>query len=197
MSELRDTPSAVERILFDPVSYIHPGRVTLPDWASFTGMRAALNDMIIDAYGLSVGWRAMPSSAERCLIDTWPRLIDVCELIGAQLLKAELTWAGRQMTLPRRIRTFVAASGGTPARSDGTHRRALRTSGMATVQAAGIDHVMAWQQASAPALRERVALMFAPETDRLTSGAPSSGSADIFLIHRAIQYAKNHPAGTS
>ncbi|AKM45455.1 hypothetical protein NL30_37225 [Burkholderia contaminans] len=196
MSECRDIHSTVERILFDPVSYIHPARVKLSDWAASAGMRAAVNDIIIEAYGLSVVLRPALTSAERALIETWSQLADVCELVGAQLLRADLAWAGRQLQLPHRIRRFVAASAGQPTRSGVAHRRALQTSGIEYVQAVGIEHVMAWQQASSPALRQRVTLMFAPEIDVLTPGVPPSRSADIFAIHRAVQYAKNHPAGT-
>ncbi|MFH5255802.1 hypothetical protein ACGTRS_31670 [Burkholderia semiarida] len=186
-------PTAVDRILLDPLAYIHPARLTLPGGMGGAEQRSVLNALIIDAYRLPIDLKAQLSHAERDLIDAWSILPDVCALIGAQLLKAELAWGGAQMSLPHRIRRFASFPVRQPMISSGAHQRRLRESGLPYVQAVGLEHLLAWQKDAAPALRARVKLPFAPEIDAFAPALQPDAPGDVFLVHQAIQYAKNHP----
>ncbi|KVO87660.1 hypothetical protein WL21_04560 [Burkholderia ubonensis] len=188
-------PTLLDRILFDPMSYIHPARLRQDDGMCTIGARSVLNDMIIDAYRLPVDIALQLSRAERLLVAIWPMLPAVGALVGAQLLKSELAWGGAQLALPGWLRRFASMPIRRPPVSDDAGGRFVRAFGMPFVQAVGVAQLTAWQEAASPALRARIALPFPPEVDAPLPEweAVPGGAADVLLIHQAIQYAKNHP----
>jgi type III secretion system OrgA/MxiK family protein len=193
-----------ERIMFDPLSYIHPQRLRLPQQLDTPRQRAALNDMLLGGFGLASG-RTTPSSvAEQQLIMHWQHLPYVCMLVGAQLLKPELAWRGRLLQLSAPVRFFMSLPLHNEVGRAGADRAAERDADMPArraadaephrVQALGLRNMLAWQQAASAALLGRMRLLFAPALDACFERPRKQlQPADLFLISQAIQYAKNHP----
>src|SRR5258706_12716221 len=93
--KMAELATRFERIMFDPLSYIHPQRLCLPQQLDTPRQRAALNDMLLGGFGLASGRTAPSGVAEQQLIMHWQHLPYVCMLVGAQLLKSELARRGR------------------------------------------------------------------------------------------------------
>jgi type III secretion system OrgA/MxiK family protein len=189
-----------ERIMFDPLSYIHPQRLRLPQHFDTPRQRAALNDMLLGGFGLACGRTAPTGVAEQQLIMHWQHLPYVCMLVGAQLLKPELAWRGRLLQFSAPVRFFMSLplhNGVDRAAGRDADRSARRAADAEPhrVQALGLSNVLGWQAAAASAaLLGRMRLLFAPALDACFERPRKPlQPADLFLISQAIQYAKNHP----
>lgn len=207
--------ASLELILYDPLSYIHPERMYLPEQFDTPRKRGIVNDMLIRQLKLPVGLGFSTSAHERHLVLNWRRLAYISTLIGAQLLKSDLAWQGDLLHLPDSVRFFLTLQICNTAPS---RRKARMT--FQEVQRFGLQHLLLWQRHASEPLTKRMALLFPPTFDKFfleqysstwTSAAvhlfsPSEyrsehaseyasevRQADLSLILQAIQYAKNNP----
>ena len=193
-------------IMYDPLSYIHPERMSLPKLFNTPRQRGIINDMLIHQLELPVGLQPPTSILERQLVLNWMRLPYISTLIGAQLLKADLGWQGNLLHLSSSVRNFISF------RLSVAKRGSRHSKGMLEdVQKCGLQHLLLWQRQASKVLKERMALLFPPildicflEQDSPTlmstemylpqpeESAMECGKVNLFLILQAIQYAKNN-----
>ncbi|WP_157654660.1 type III secretion apparatus protein OrgA/MxiK [Burkholderia ubonensis] len=184
MDKLSCSPG-LRRVLFDPLSYLHPRRLSLP--ASFTGQpaaRAAANELLLAAYQLRNDCTDVELDAmARQLLRHWMRLPQAAYLIGCHARRSQLAWRGAMLSLPQWARAFATIDLPTDAASKQQppcHDELLR---------AGYARLRCWRERLPLPLAQRFPLLFSPHVD----AAPTEPGADPTILTLALQYAQRHP----
>ncbi|WP_157644846.1 type III secretion apparatus protein OrgA/MxiK [Burkholderia ubonensis] len=184
MDKLSCSPG-LRRVLFDPLSYLHPRRLSLP--VSFTGQpaaRAAANELLLAAYQLRNDCTdAELDAMARQLLRHWMRLPQAAYLIGCHARRSQLAWRGAMLSLPQWARAFATIDLPTDAASKQQppcHDELLR---------AGYARLRCWRERLPLPLAQRFPLLFSPHVD----AAPTEPGADPTILTLALQYAQRHP----
>jgi type III secretion system OrgA/MxiK family protein len=176
-------------ILAEPLSYLHPHRLSLP--AGFDGLEARrlLNRIVLEGLALQDPWPAMRLSAmANQWIHHWQRLPYIAELMGAYRLMPELARGGTLLGLPLSLRRFASYSLGT--RSSLPIDSAQVS--MEQVQAAGLNALCSWHAQVPTMLLKRLTLQFCASVVRLHEQWPVA-EPDPALFHLAVQHARLYP----
>jgi len=193
------------RILLDPLSYMHPHRLTLPGCFDTPRHRSVLNRMILDKFS-SPDISVKESSAQQQLEKYWRLFPYICELVGAQILKSDLARCGRSLRFPESISVFMNFPFQHVMVTDATTSERLpknealavthekkEISPALQIQGKGLSCVLNWQRQSSMLLLSRFRLLFPPELDWCFYFPRRPAHAgELFLISQAIKYAKNH-----
>lgn len=178
----------LDTILFNPLSWMHPQRLTLKRGFDGIAQRSIINDMIIWAHGWST---ERPVLAETGLaehfIHQWEHLPQVALLIACQRHRAALSRQGRIMSLPAWVRRFAQLD-----IVDSAAPLSLMPWEPLTLIAWGKDELAACGQQLPEALRQRISLLFPLHMDR-DDAASRQISPNPLLIKLAFQHAKRDP----
>ncbi|HID7510660.1 TPA: type III secretion apparatus protein OrgA/MxiK [Enterobacter hormaechei] len=174
---------ALQRVLFDPLSYLHPQRVQIP--ASLTASsaaRAAVNELLIRTYRLEIRCADL-SPLARQWVRHWGHLPHTAYLIGCHTLRAELAWGGESLNLSAWVHPFTAIElpATRPAgRHVTSHDMLLKT---------GYSRLQAWASQLPEPLAQRFPLLFPSDIDT----AALQPAADPLILTLALQHAQRYP----
>jgi type III secretion system OrgA/MxiK family protein len=205
---VQSTPTRWQSVIYNPLGYIHPQRLSLPAGFEAPAQRAAINAMLLRRYRLE----ATPIVSEQAaaaglLLKHWFRLPQIALLLGCQRLRLSLARRGALLRLPLWAQTFASLpllpQLGLESALDAAHAQ-----GDQSDQGDQGDHGVllrhGMQQlgiALGPlptALVQRIPLMFAPAFD--TAAAPNYAAeetrtpAHSLTLTMAIQHVKRYPA---
>jgi type III secretion system OrgA/MxiK family protein len=185
---MSQTSEALERILHQPFAYLHAERGGLPALFSAPAARALLDQALVRGLGLSAEPLTLPAhSWAEAWVRHWRRLPAVARLMGAQLGWAQLAIGARLRELDEPTRTFARLRLGercaSPIRdADGV---------LETLDALGLNALLAWHAHIPPALIQRLPLQFSPRTVALQQAMPAQRpNASLFVL--AVQHARLH-----
>lgn len=101
-------PIIWQRIIFDPLSYIHPQRLQIaPEMIVRPAARAAANELILAAWLLKNGEKeCIQNSLTQLWLRQWRRLPQVAYLLGCHKLRADLARQGALLGLPDWAQAF-------------------------------------------------------------------------------------------
>jgi type III secretion system OrgA/MxiK family protein len=179
----------LQRILTEPLSYLHPQRLTVP--AGFEGgeARDVLNRILLDGLALQESW---PSTALTAVATQWVRhwreLPYIATLMGAYRLMPDLARGASLLRLPMPVRQF--ASCGLGAR--GPLAPEAFPVCVEQVEAAGLNALWGWHSHVPPLLLERLPLQFSEPVVRLHRQWPVT-EPDTALFFMAVQHARRYP----
>lgn len=201
MSTPLPTPTLAQKLMFDPLSYIHAERFSLENKAISLKQRAVINEMLLSSYQLTIDKPLLvPGSLAATLAKQWVDLPKVAFLLGCQRLRAELVMSGALFKLPAWARHFAEM----PVRESAAGN--LAASGKiaisdAYLSAQGLAEILSWQTSLPSWLWQRLPLLFSQKSDTfLREGAvraPRLNAPDITLFILAGQYAKNYSDTTA
>lgn len=175
-----------KRIIYDPISWIHPQRFSLPAKFSSVRCRSIFNDILINHFKLSVGEIDLDNSTERYLTYHWSLLRKAAFMMACQRYRASLAYNGQLVKLDAATRQFAMlnivessdASGG---------KFTIRE-----LEVIASQEITGFYSSVSTVMRERLPLLF-PELMPTHLRRPGSPHVDELLLRLAIQHAKrNH-----
>lgn len=176
-------PVTLQRVLFDPLSYLHPQRVGFP--ANLTARpaeRAAANELLLAAFRLEVyPFDLTPLARE--WVRHWYRLPQTAYLIGCHTLRAQLAWEGGLLNLPVWASHFTSITFPTNVASG------LQNIDNNLLMKTGYARLQAWSSQLPKPLAQRFTLMFPTHIDT----APLQPAADPLILTLALQHAQRNP----
>lgn len=174
---------ALQRVLFDPLSYLHPQRVQVSaNLTASPAARAAVNELLLRAYRLDMRCTDL-SPLARQWVRHWGHLPHAAYLIGCHTLRAELAWGGESLNLPIWAHPFTAIAlpvtrpAGRPVTG---HDKLLKT---------GYSQLQAWTSQLPEPLAQRFPLLFPADIDTVAL----QPAADPLILTLALQYAQRYP----
>ncbi len=195
--------NAVQEVMFDPLSYIHPARFRLSDNLMQSSQRAVINDMLLRCYQLTTAdtTAMLLGGVTLTMIKHWRRLPQIAFLFGCYRLRNALARRGALLRLPEWARLFaeMPLCVDTSSMSNSAlHMKDISTElSVDMIYAQGLGEFLSWQTALPLWLRQRLSLQFSPQTEAWlqnnTLRLAMQPSPNIFLFTFAMQYAKNHP----
>jgi type III secretion system OrgA/MxiK family protein len=185
MSELE----LLERILVEPLGYLHPQRLVVP--AGFEGIeaRTLLNRIVLEGLGLQGPWPSMPlTGVAKQWVRHWRQLPYIALLMGAYRLMPDLTRGAALLRLPGAVRRFASFNlgprGGLPIE--------CAPVSTAQVEAAGLNALWSWHEYVPRLLLERLDLQFCETVVGLHRQWPVT-KPDPTLFFLAVQHARLYP----
>ena len=179
----------LQAILAEPLSYLHPQRLSVP--AGFDGgeARTLLNGMLLEGLGLQGPWPFVPLTAVAIQwVRHWQQLPYIARLMGAYRLLPELARGAALLGLPSPIRQFAGYSQGAIS--------GLPIEGspvcVEQVDAAGLNALWSWHQQIPSMLLDRLLLQFPEPVVRLHKQWPIT-DPDSALFFLAVQHARLYP----
>ncbi|MCA4963415.1 hypothetical protein [Pseudomonas sp. Y24-6] len=179
---------ALELILRQPFAYLHAERGRLPALFAAPGPRAVLDQALLRGLGLSAEPLTLPAhSWAEAWVRHWRRLPAVARLMGAQLGWAQLAIGARLRELDQPTRSFARLGLGERCASP-----ICDTDGVLdTLDAMGLNALLAWHAHIPPALMQRLILQFSPRVVALQRAMPAQQpNASLFVL--AVQHARLH-----
>ncbi|WP_237884957.1 secretion system protein [Pseudomonas sp. PGPR40] len=179
----------LQRILAEPLSYLHPQRLPVP--AGFDGPEARnlINRILVEGLALQGPWPSMPLTAvANRWVRHWAQLPYIAALMGAHRLLPNLARGAALQRLPLPLRRFAGCSLGD---RSGLSIQCSPVS-MEQVEAAGLNALWSWYEQVPPMLLERLTLQFSESVVRLHRQWPVT-EPDTALFFLAVQHARLHP----
>lgn len=175
---------ALQRVLFDPLSYLHPYRVQFPaNLTATSAARAAVNELLLSVFRLEVCHISLDPLA-RQWVRHWYHLPQAAYLIGCHALRAELAWGGGALNLPDWANNFTVI-----ALPDAISIAQPAALGHDKLLTAGYARLQSWTSRLPKPLAQRLPLLFPPYID---SAAPQP-AADPLILTLALQHAQRYP----
>jgi len=184
----------VQAVMFDPLSYIHPERLTLPAAFGAPGQHAIINRMLLDHYQLSSDLpRVMPGSLDYLLLKHWLQLPQLAYLLACQRFRVALSRGGKLLSLPDWARSFAVL----PLSHSGDDAMPAGGLDITTMLQQGLVDLLSRCHGVAPALRQRIPLLF-PHIVKMAEFPPPAAAAerDDILLILALQHVKKFPGST-
>ncbi|WP_160105125.1 secretion system protein [Pseudomonas izuensis] len=179
----------LQRILAEPLSYLHPQRLTVP--AGFDGPEARnlLNRIVLEGMALQGSWPSTPMTVvAKQWVCHWRQLPHIARLMGIHRLMPDLARGAALLCLPLPVRRFAGCSVGA--------RRSLSIESLPVsleqVEAAGLNALWSWHEQVPPMLLERLILQFSEPVVRLHRQWPVT-EPDTALYFLAVQHARRYP----
>jgi len=173
----------VQRILYDPVSWIHPHRFPVSDNFSSEICQAVLNDIIFEEFKLSTNCVDLNNSRERYIISHWALLPGAALMAACHRYRANLARSGLITKLDKATQQFSLSC--LIESKSHAHEKLSR---QALAQLA-CQEAMAFSCSLSRSIRERVPLLF--PLSPVTSNGEVYNDCDELLFRMAIQYAKH------
>lgn len=190
--------NAVQEIMFDPLSYIHPARFRLSANLMQPSQRAVINDMLLRSYQLTTvdTTTMLIGGVALTMIKHWWRLPQIAFLFGCYRLRNALLRRGALLRLPAWARQFAEmplCANTSLVNNSGFYIADIATElSVEMIYAQGLGEFLSWQAALPLWLRQRLSLQFAPQSEALLQ-TNTLQPPNLFLFTFAMQYAKNHP----
>ncbi|WP_380178205.1 hypothetical protein [Kalamiella sp. sgz302252] len=105
------------QIVFNPLSWIHPGRLTLPENFRSPRCQSLLNDFLLRQYQLPTEAINLNNAQEKFLVENWAVLARAAFMVACQRQRLRLARTGLFARLDRATRQFALAEL-TPAHDD-------------------------------------------------------------------------------
>ena len=179
----------LQRILAEPLGYLHPQRLSRP--AGFDGAQAisALDRLLLEGLELQGPWPSTSLTAVGGLwIRHWQELPYIARLMGANRLMPGLAKGAAMLRLPLSLRRFAGYSLGIrkvpPIKSSAVP--------MEQVEAVGLNALWSWREHVPPMLLERLILQFSEPVVHLHRQWPIT-DPDPALFFLAVQHARRYP----
>lgn len=171
-----------QRILYDPVSWIHPHRFPAIENLSSVRCQSVLNDILLEGFKLSTDCVDLNNSRERYIISHWALLPGAALMAACHRHRAKLARSGLIAKLDKVTQQF-ALSCLTESESQGHERLTAQELVRLACQEA-----MAFSCSLSVSIRERVPLLFSSSPTISHSAVYSEN--DELLLRMAIQHAK-------
>ncbi|WP_210643622.1 secretion system protein [Pseudomonas sp. Tri1] len=179
----------LQRILAEPLGYLHPQRLVIPAGFEGEAARSLLNRIVLEGLALQGPWPSTPlTGVAKQWVRHWCRLPYIASLLGAYRLMPDLARGAALRCLPVSVRRFAGYSLG--ARSGPPIE--CSPVAMEQVEAAGLNALWSWHGQVPPMLLERLALQFSEPVVRLHRQWPLL-KPDPTLFFLAVQHARFHP----
>jgi len=179
----------LQAILAEPLSYLHPQRLSVPAGFDCPEARRLLNRIVLEGLQLEGPWPSVQlSPMANQWVGHWRRLPHIAELMGAYRVMPELARGGALRGLPMSLRRFASYSLGTRSRLPIDSPQVS----MEQVQAAGLNALCSWHGQVPAMLLKRLTLQFCPSVVRLHEQWPVA-EPDPALFHLAVQHARLYP----
>lgn len=173
----------LQRVLFDPLSYLHPQRVRFSvNFTAQPATRAAANELLLAAFQLEAHRFDLTPQAKEC-VRHWYQLPQTAYLIGCHTLRAELAWGGGLLSLPTWASHFTSITLRT------STARGLQNVDHSVLMSTGYARLQAWSTRLPKPLAQRFPLLFSPHIDT----APPQPAADPLILTLALQHAQRNP----
>ncbi|AWK13885.1 type III secretion apparatus protein OrgA/MxiK [Candidatus Fukatsuia symbiotica] len=178
--------TTIDRILFDPVSYIHHTRFHLPLFFSGSRSRSVLNDMLINQYKLDIE-RPVIADFNQQLVKHWYILPQISFLIACQRHRALLSRRGVLQSLPSWVQQFakLEIAAALPCQVN-------KKIDFIQLLADGVSELGIGSNEIPPAISQRISLLF-PSTLTITPNINKNTNPRSLLITLATQHAQKHP----
>lgn len=179
----------LQRILAQPLDYVHPQRLQLPPEFAGSEARCALNRLLVEGLGQPQLLPATPQTAvAQAWIRQWQQLPYIAALMGAWRLFPYLSRGAALQALSLPVRRFAGCRPGRrPPLPVG-----LSSSPMQQVEVAGLNALCSWSDVISPSLLARLPLQFSAEVVELHKQWPEA-EPDQTLFFLAVQHARLYP----
>ncbi|MNU48659.1 Oxygen-regulated invasion protein OrgA [compost metagenome] len=179
----------LQGILENPLSYLHPQRLSIP--AEFDGpeARRLLEQMLLEGLELQGPWPATPlTGVASQWVRHWRQLPYIARLMGAYRLMPDLAQGATLLRLPLPLRQFAGY------RVGGRNGPPIECSPVSVeqVEAAGLNALWSWHKQVPPVLLERLTLQFSEPVVRQHRQWPVT-EPDTALFFLAVQHARLYP----
>jgi len=198
-------PTRLQTVMFDPLAYVHPQRLSLRGGCEAPAQRAAINDMLFDRYALSSCLDlARGEPAATLLLKHWFRLPQIVFLLGCARMRVALSRRGMSLRLPANVQAFMRLPVLRQSMPDRVSAEVLPTGASARLDRDalsyyGLRQLRAGAGDIPPALAQRLPLLFAPSFDEAArhagEGRANVGGRtpeDVLILTMAIQHAKKY-----
>ncbi len=171
----------VMNIIYNPISWIHPERFSLPSGFMTPGCHRIINDILIENFSLSVEPLDLNNERERYLAAHWHLLPKAAFMVACQRHKSNLFQCGIWWKLEKSVRQFslLHLLEGNPMNVSiySLEHYALCAKREIDLFSASVSRVM----------RERLPLLFSPGDDVETVPPTLTGDNEL-AMRMAIQY---------
>lgn len=174
------------RIVYDPVSWVHPQRFSLPDKFNSVRCRSVFNDILIAHFKLSVGDINLECSMERYLAYHWSLLSKAAFMMVCQRYRASLAYNGQLVKLDSATRQFAMLD------IVGSNDKLRGDITISELEYMAGQEMAIFGSSLSTIMRERLPLLF-PEKKSVRDLRPGPPDMNELLLRLAIQHAKrNH-----
>ncbi|MCW2488548.1 hypothetical protein J5069_21825 [Candidatus Symbiopectobacterium sp. NZEC127] len=171
----------VLNVIYNPVSWIHPKRFSLPPGFSTPGCQRIINDILIENFSLSVEPLDLDNEREQYLATHWHLLPKAAFMVACQRHKSTLFQCGIWWKLEKSVRQFSLLNFLDNKQVDAS---AYSLEQYALCAKREID---LFSSSVSTVIRERLPLLFPPDDD--SGNAPPLLTGDNELVMRmAIQH---------
>lgn len=185
MRKDREMYGEVQRILYEPLSWIHPHRFPLIDNFSSVRCQSVLNDILLDEFNLSIEGVDLKNSREVYVIAHWALLPSAALMATCHRHRSSLARTSLITKLDKATQQFVYSC---LIESEGKPHDELS---LKTLSQLACQEAIAFSCSLSLPIRERVPLLFASSPTTLDTGAYNN--TDELLLRMAIQHAKYTP----
>lgn len=171
------------RILYDPLSWIHPNRHQLSEILDTIRCRSIINDMLIERYALPLRMLNNKSSLECLFINNWHILPQAAFRLACLRRRSQLAVSSNIIHLDERVRQFAMLDNLPSIASTGSiFDEALLWRG-------AFMELWCYAECLSEPLVKRLPLLFS-DTDPCHDDLLKSYDPDPLLLRLAIQHAK-------
>lgn len=179
----------LHRVVFDPLSYIHPQRSGIvPELIKRPAERAAVNELLIRTGRLDThigeSYHLLQDPVVQHLLLQWDLLVQTAFLLGCSARRGELAWQGKLLCLPEWARLFLRVNllpAAAPCRIPKSVHGGLLCTGYSLLQGS-FSHFPRF-------LTQRISLLFPPQVE----SAQLSSPVDPLMLLLALQHAQRYP----
>ncbi|ECG8591054.1 oxygen-regulated invasion protein OrgA [Salmonella enterica subsp. salamae] len=174
-----------QKIIFDPLSYIHPQRLQIAsEMIARPAARAAANELILAALRLKIEKEEIiGNSLTQLWLRQWHRLPQIAYLLGCHTFRADLARQGVLLSLPDWAQAFLAMNQGTSlsvCNKAPNHRFLLGV---------GYAQLSALNNGLPESLAQRFPLLFPP----FIEDAAKQDAVEMSILLLALQHAQKYP----
>ncbi|EBH8768132.1 type III secretion apparatus protein OrgA/MxiK [Salmonella enterica] len=179
--------TALQRVTFDPLSYIHQQRIDIPDnLIKQPAQRAVVNELIIKSMQLDIqpdDVSLIKGPLVQQVLCHWDLLVQVAFLLGCSYRRGELAWQGKLLSLPEWARHFLLMN--LPANElISKHERYY-----GGLLCTGYSLLMGSVKTLPSLLTQRIPLLFPPEAEHMLP----SDVVEPLILTLAFQHAQRNP----
>lgn len=167
-------------IIFNPLAWINPARLTLPERFNSPRCRSLINGQLLRQYQLPVGDLNLDHEQERFLAQNWAILSRAAFMVACQRHRLQLARTGLFARLDKATRQFALAEL-TPASDDPAQLN------LAGLWQYACDELNTYALDCSDTIKKRIILL-CPDT--VTASVSSKTADNGFLLRLAVQNAK-------